>query len=97
MSWVAFLFHRQPGVKFWFFGPVWRANEYVTPTGAKLWAGGILVVFTGMAVGFALMWTHVQFSNSTVSRKALAAGSSEPQDINCALLRIKACSGFTPR
>lgn len=56
MSFTAFIFYRQPGVNFWFFGTMWHANKYVTPTGVKLWVGGFSLCLFGTAIGLALIW-----------------------------------------
>lgn len=55
LSFVGFTFFRQPGVPFFFLGPVWRASKYVTPTGALLWKAGSLV---GLVGAIALLWSN---------------------------------------
>jgi hypothetical protein len=46
---LGWLFFRRPGVAFWSFPTIWRANEFLTPPGVALWIGG----FVGIAL-FAL-------------------------------------------
>ena len=53
LSFVAFIFFRQPGVPLWFLGPVWRARVYVTPMGALLWKASSIVGLSGAAL---LLW-----------------------------------------
>ena len=40
LGWILF---RRPGVAFWTFAPVWRANHYLKPLGAVLWVVGCVV------------------------------------------------------
>jgi hypothetical protein len=48
------LFFRRPGVPFWTFAPIWRANEYLFPPGVALWiAGGI--IFLGGTLLYSLL------------------------------------------
>ncbi|HEV2622044.1 MAG TPA: hypothetical protein VGU65_08145 [Frateuria sp.] len=49
-SFSGFIFFRQPGVSFLFFGPVWRASKYLTPPGVALWVGGSSVGFVGVLI-----------------------------------------------
>jgi hypothetical protein len=53
LSFAAFIFFRKPGVPLWFYGPVWRASEYVTATGSLLWKIGTFVGLTGATL---LLW-----------------------------------------
>lgn len=53
LAFAGFIFFRKPGVPLWFHGPVWRAAEYVTPTGAMLWKAGSVLGLLGTA---ALAW-----------------------------------------
>ncbi len=47
-SFAGFIFFRQPGVSFLFFGPVWRASKYLTPPGVALWVGGSSLSLVGI-------------------------------------------------
>ncbi len=49
---TAWLFFRRPGVGFWTFAPIWRANRYLYPAGVALWVSS----GTFMLVGIALLW-----------------------------------------
>jgi ABC-type phosphate transport system permease subunit len=44
-------FFRRPGVAFWTFAPVWRANRYLKPPGAALWIAGCVVALAGVLYG----------------------------------------------
>jgi hypothetical protein len=48
MAFSGFLFFRHPGVRFLFFGPVWRASQFVKPPGVALWVGGMVVGGVGI-------------------------------------------------
>ncbi len=49
LGWLLF---RQPGVSFWTFAPVWRANQYLKPPGAVLWIVGLVVGLLGVVLHF---------------------------------------------
>lgn len=54
LSFIGAIFYRQPGVPLLFFGPVWRASQYVTPRGAAFWVAGSCVGMAGVAI---VLWT----------------------------------------
>ena len=45
---AGFIFCRQPGVPMMFFGPIWRANQYLTSPGVALWVGGQAIGMVGL-------------------------------------------------
>jgi hypothetical protein len=47
---LGWMFFRRPGVAFWTFAPVWRANRYLKPPGATLWIAGIVVALVGVVL-----------------------------------------------
>lgn len=47
------LFFRLPGVQFWTFAPIWRANHYLSPTGVVLWIAGLVAALVGVIALFA--------------------------------------------
>ena len=50
MPMVGWGFYRRPEVPFWTYAPVWRANDYLYPTGAFLWkAASTIFVIVGVA------------------------------------------------
>jgi ABC-type phosphate transport system permease subunit len=49
---LGWLFFRRPGVGFWTFAPVWRANHYLKPPGAALWIAGCVVGPVGAVLLF---------------------------------------------
>jgi hypothetical protein len=59
VSFVGFVFFRQPGVPLLFFGPVWRASRYVTPTGARLWIAGSCLSLAGVVMMLSGWVRHV--------------------------------------
>jgi len=50
---AGWLFFRLPGVRFWTFAPVWRANRYLSPVGVTLWIVGLVAPIVGVIVLFA--------------------------------------------
>jgi hypothetical protein len=50
MMLAGWLFFRRPGVPFWIFAPIWRANEYLHPPGVALWIAGGVVSIGGMVL-----------------------------------------------
>jgi hypothetical protein len=42
-----------------FFGPVWRASRYVTPTGARLWIAGSCISLAGVVMMLSGWFQHV--------------------------------------
>lgn len=58
LSFIGFIFFRQPDVPLLFFGPVWRASKYVTPKGAALWVGGSCVGLVGIAITLWVSLAH---------------------------------------
>jgi hypothetical protein len=44
------LFFRLPGVPFWTFAPIWRANEYLYLPGVALWIAGGIVELSGLLI-----------------------------------------------
>ena len=47
LGWLLF---RRPGVEFWTFAPVWRANQYLKLPGTALWVAGLLVGLAGVVL-----------------------------------------------
>jgi hypothetical protein len=47
LSMLGWTRYRHPGQKFWFFGPVWRASDFVTPVGVRLWQAGSIIGLLG--------------------------------------------------
>lgn len=47
---IGFIFFRQPGVPMVFFGPIWRANRYLTSPGVALWIAGQAIGAGGLAL-----------------------------------------------
>ena len=47
---VGFIFFRQPGIPMMFFGPIWRANRYLTPPGVALWVAGQAIATAGLVL-----------------------------------------------
>jgi ABC-type phosphate transport system permease subunit len=47
---LGWMFFRKPGVAFWTFAPVWRANRYLKPPGAALWIAGSVVGLVGFVL-----------------------------------------------
>jgi hypothetical protein len=44
---LAWLLFRRPGVAFFTFAPIWRANRYLTTPGVVLWIMGLLTACVG--------------------------------------------------
>ena len=57
-TFAGFIFFRQPGVRFWFFGPIWRASKYLNPTGVALWVGGSSISLVGVVILLAQVFSH---------------------------------------
>ncbi|WP_454828427.1 hypothetical protein [Pseudoxanthomonas wuyuanensis] len=50
---VGWLCFRLPGVPFWTFAPIWRANRYLSPVGVALWIVGLAAPLVGVVALFA--------------------------------------------
>lgn len=48
-GWIA---HRHPGQPFWAVAPIWRASQFLQPTGVRLWVAGTAAAL----VGATCMW-----------------------------------------
>jgi hypothetical protein len=59
---VGWGFYRRPDVPFWTYAPVWRANDYLYPTGSFLWKAGITIAAISGMLFFLLAWSV--FANS---------------------------------
>ena len=60
LSLISWIWFRQPGQKFWFAGPVWRASKYLRPAGARLWIAGSFISLAGV-----LWWLFASLSGAT--------------------------------
>lgn len=43
----AWLFFRLPGQKFWVVAPIWRAGQFLSPTGVALWVSSVTLLAVG--------------------------------------------------
>lgn len=56
-AFVGFIFFRLPNVPMMFFGPISRANRYLTPPGVALWVGGQTIGTIGL-----VCWALARFA-----------------------------------